>query len=108
MIIKLSSTLFSQGVNKMLNLKKRSDVLILLLLVIALAFIIPACGEVEQPVGTAPEVQVTKAVKMDVPITGEWVGQTLGAVDIEIRARVEGWLTGIHFREGSEVRQGTL
>ena len=45
---------------------------------------------------------------MDVPITGEWVGQTLGAVDIEIRARVEGWLQGIHFREGSEVRQGTL
>ncbi|MCK7517792.1 MAG: biotin/lipoyl-binding protein [Ignavibacteriales bacterium] len=39
---------------------------------------------------------------------GEWVGQTLGAVDIEIRARVEGWLQGIHFREGSEVRKGTL
>ena len=58
--------------------------------------------------GPPPEVQVTKAVNMDVPITGEWVGQTLGAVDIEIRARVEGWLKGIHFREGSEVKQGTL
>ena len=45
---------------------------------------------------------------MNVPITGEWVGQTLGAVDIEIRARVEGWLQRMHFREGSEVRQGAL
>lgn len=45
---------------------------------------------------------------MNVPVTGEWVGQTLGAVDIEIRARVEGWLTGIYFKEGSEVRQGAL
>jgi membrane fusion protein (multidrug efflux system) len=67
-----------------------------------------SCGEEERKTGAPPEVQVTKAVKMNVPITGEWVGQTLGAVDIEIRARVEGWLQSMHFREGSEVRQGTL
>ena len=58
--------------------------------------------------GAPPEVQVVKAVKMNVPVTGEWVGQTLGAVDIEIRARVDGWLQGMHFREGSEVNQGAL
>lgn len=92
----------------MLNLKKWFKVFTLLLLGISLTFLTISCGEEEQPVGAAPEVQVVKAVKMDVPITGEWVGQTLGAVDIELRARVEGWLTGIYFREGSEVRQGTL
>jgi len=92
----------------MLNLKKRLDVFTSLLLGSALIFLAIACGEEEQQVGPPPEVQVTKAVKMDVPITGEWVGQTLGAVDIEIRARVEGWLQSMHFREGSEVRQGTL
>ncbi len=92
----------------MLNLRKRLNDFLLLLFGIALTFFAISCGEEEQQVGPPPEVQVTKAVKMDVPITGEWVGQTLGAVDIEIRARVEGWLTGIHFREGSEVRQGTL
>ncbi|MBK9098860.1 MAG: efflux RND transporter periplasmic adaptor subunit [bacterium] len=54
------------------------------------------------------EVKVTKVVAKDVPITREWVGQTLGAVDIEIRARVDGWLQGIYFAEGSEVREGTL
>jgi len=92
----------------MLKLKKRSYVFTSLLLGIALTFLIAACGEEEQQAAAPPEVQVTKAVKMNVPITGEWVGQTLGAVDIEIRARVEGWLQSMHFREGSEVRQGTL
>ncbi len=92
----------------MLNLKKRISVFIFLILGVTLVFLTVSCGEEEQPVGAAPEVQVVKAIKMDVPITGEWVGQTLGAVDIELRARVEGWLTGIYFKEGSEVRQGAL
>lgn len=92
----------------MLNIKKRLNFFILPLLGISLIFLIAACGKEDQPVSAPPEVQVVKAVKMDVPITGEWVGQTLGAVDIEIRARVEGWLTGIYFKEGSQVRQGTL
>jgi membrane fusion protein (multidrug efflux system) len=91
----------------MMILKNRS-LLASLFLLSALILIFTTCGEEEQQAGPPPEVQVTKAVKMDVPITGEWVGQTLGAVDIEIRARVEGWLQGIYFKEGSEVRQGTL
>jgi membrane fusion protein (multidrug efflux system) len=53
-------------------------------------------------------VKVTAAQQKDVPVSREWVGQTLGAVDIEIRARVDGWLDGIHFKEGTEVKQGTL
>jgi membrane fusion protein, multidrug efflux system len=92
----------------MLNLRKRLNVFTLLLLAVTLTLFTAACGEEEQQAGTPPEVQVIKAVKMNVPITGEWVGQTLGADDIEIRARVEGWLQSMHFREGSEVRQGTL
>jgi membrane fusion protein (multidrug efflux system) len=91
----------------MVNLKNRSDVLTFLLIGIALSFTFISCGE--EPVVIKPlEVKVTKVVAKDVPITREWVGQTIGAEDIEIRARVEGWLQGIHFREGSEVRKGTL
>lgn len=92
----------------MVNMKKQLNAFTLLMLGIALTFLTAACGEDEQPAGAPPEVQVTKAVKMNVPITGEWIGQTLGAEDIEIRARVEGWLQGIHFREGTEVKKGTL
>jgi membrane fusion protein (multidrug efflux system) len=92
----------------MIRQKIRSNTFTFLLLRMALTFLIAACGEEEQQVTAPPEVQVTKAVKMNIPITGEWVGQTLGAVDIEIRARVDGWLQGMHFREGSEVTQGSL
>lgn len=38
----------------------------------------------------------------------EFVGQTSGLKDIAIRARVEGFLEGVHFQEGSEVEKGTL
>ena len=55
-----------------------------------------------------PEVSVveTKAQKVEVPI--EFVGQVFGAEDIAIRARVEGFLEGIHFEEGSQVEAGQL
>lgn len=55
-----------------------------------------------------PKVSVveTKAQEVVVPI--EFVGQTLGSEDIAIRARVEGFLEGIHFEEGSEVKKGQL
>jgi len=47
-------------------------------------------------------------VRKDLPVYREWVGQTYGIVDIELRARVAGWLQGIHFREGTEVEEGAL
>ena len=66
------------------------------------------CDKKESAVTAPPEVKVVAAVQKDVPVSKEWVGQTLGAVDIEIRARVDGWLQSIHFREGTEVRKGDL
>jgi membrane fusion protein (multidrug efflux system) len=54
------------------------------------------------------QVRVAEAVKKDLPVYREWVGQTYGIVDIELRARVAGWLQGIHFREGTEVNAGDL
>ncbi len=41
-------------------------------------------------------------------MTQEFVGQILGMFDIPIRPRVEGFLEGIHFREGSMVQKGQL
>ena len=74
---------------------------------VAAALLAGGCSEEEQK---APpiEVKTVRAVQQDVPIVREWVGQTYGAVDIELRARVDGWLQGIHFREGSIVEQGAL
>jgi len=68
----------------------------------------PGCKKDEPAAAAPPEVKVVEAIQKDVPIIREWVGQTSGAVDIEIRARVNGWLTGLHFKEGTEIRKGTL
>ena len=43
-----------------------------------------------------------------VPIYEEFVGQIYGEKDIPIRARVEGFLEGIHFDEGERVKKGQL
>ena len=47
-------------------------------------------------------------IQKDVPVYLELVGQTAGSQDVEIRARVEGFLETVNFREGSFVGAGTL
>lgn len=55
----------------------------------------------------APEVVVTPVVQRDVPLYLELVGQTRGSQDVQIRARVEGFLTEVQFDEGAFVPKGT-
>jgi membrane fusion protein (multidrug efflux system) len=71
--------------------------------------LLAGCGEKEAGTTGAPlEVGVVAAQQKDVSIQGEWVGQTYGAQDVEIRARTPGWLLGIHFKEGAPVARGQL
>jgi membrane fusion protein, multidrug efflux system len=67
-----------------------------------------ACSKKEPPPPPPPEVQVAEVTQKDVPIYVELVGATLGSQDVEIRARVEGYLVSTHFTEGSSVRKGQL
>jgi len=55
-----------------------------------------------------PKVTVIVTKAQEVPIHEEFVGQIFGLNDIDIQARVEGFLEGIHFQEGSEVDKGQL
>lgn len=55
-----------------------------------------------------PEVLVTEIVRKDVPVPMELVGQTRGFQDVEIRARVEGFLDVVGFSEGTLVRKGDV
>jgi len=55
-----------------------------------------------------PEVSVVVLKGQEVPILLEFVGQVHGHKDIAIRARVEGFLEGMHFEEGSPVKKGQL
>ena len=67
-----------------------------------------ACVKEEESQSAPPDIPVFQTVAQEVPIYMELVGQVYGFKDIAIRARVEGFLEGIHFDEGSEVEKGTL
>jgi membrane fusion protein (multidrug efflux system) len=68
-----------------------------------------ACSKTEAPPPPPPpEVEVAEVVQKDVPIYTELVGATLGSEDVEIRARVEGYLVSMNFSEGAFVKKGQL
>ena len=69
---------------------------------------VAGCSKKEAPAGAPPEVYVADVVQKDVPVYLELVGQTRGSQDVEIRARVEGYLDKVAFTEGSFVSKGTL
>lgn len=73
-----------------------------------LVFLNTSCKE--EVVTQAPPVQVNvvKAVQTDVPLYEEFVAQVYGKSDVDIRARVEGWVTSVNFKEGSVVKKGDL
>lgn len=68
-----------------------------------------SCSE-EQPIHQAgvPTLPVVEVTVGEVEIEKEFVGQVYGKVDIPVRARVEGFLEGIHFDEGRKVTKGQL
>ena len=75
----------------------------------AVALGVTACGSKEK----APEVQqlevsVVAIGKKDVVLSSEFVGRTSGAIDAEVRARVDGVLEEIHFQDGGDVTEGQL
>jgi len=53
-----------------------------------------------------PKVTVIETQAEEIPLYQEFVGQVYGFKDIAIRARVEGFLEGIHFKEGSTIKKG--
>lgn len=55
-----------------------------------------------------PAVIVVPVTQRTVPIYSEYVGQTQADNTVELRARVEGVLQKVYFREGAPVRKGQL
>lgn len=68
-----------------------------------------ACRKKAKPIAApVQEIPVISIKGYTVPIYKDFTGQTYGYKDIPIRARVDGFLTGLHFQEGSQVKKGTL
>jgi membrane fusion protein (multidrug efflux system) len=87
-----------------------------LLAALAAAMPLAGCGGQEaekKPAAKAAEpaavmVQAKTPVVADVPVYGEYVGRLSAKENIEIRARVEGYLKERNFTEGSIVKKGEL
>src|SRR5512137_2070150 len=74
-----------------------------------LLLLAPACSkEAAAPVMPPQEVPVVKVETKDTPLPFELVAQLRGFEDVEIRARVEGYLQTIDYPEGSTVAKGKL
>ncbi len=76
---------------------------------LSLAAVLAAC----QPSGGPPqggmppaEVSVVAVQPQLLPVVFEYVGQTAGSREVEVRARVTGILLSHHFREGGPVKRG--
>lgn len=73
-----------------------------------LVVVISSCKDKAQQAPPPQSFQVYEVQTKSVPIYEEFVGQVYGEKDIPIRARVVGFLDGIHFQEGARVKKGQL
>lgn len=62
----------------------------------------------QKPTFQPPVIPVYKATMEEVSVYKDFIGQTYGLYDISVRARVDGYLEGIHFKEGGKVNKGQL
>jgi membrane fusion protein (multidrug efflux system) len=70
--------------------------------------LVAACKQEAPPPPPPPEVKVAQVLQRDVPIYVEAIGETRGSSEIEVRARVEGFIESVDFKEGSMVARGQL
>ena len=69
------------------------------------------CGGEKPAASTQPQAMPAAVITVtatDVPFVGEFVGETESSQEVEIRARVEGFLESIAYREGAVVNKGDV
>jgi RND family efflux transporter MFP subunit len=78
---------------------------------LAFALLVAGCGQAQRQHAGAPpppKVTVAKPVKRTVFDFDEYVGRFAAVNSVEVRARVSGYLDGVHFKDGQMVKQGDL
>ncbi|MCU0364036.1 MAG: efflux RND transporter periplasmic adaptor subunit, partial [Bacteroidales bacterium] len=81
---------------------------VIILLAISAVIAVSCNGKKEVQTAAPIEVPVVRVMQQNILLESEYAGQTYGESDVEIRARVEGWVTGMPFREGSMVTKGQI
>ena len=74
----------------------------------ALALLLAGCGKPETPPPPPPEVTVIEVQPGDTPVTFEFVGSTASSQQVEVRARVDGFLNERLYTEGGIVKLGQV
>jgi membrane fusion protein (multidrug efflux system) len=80
---------------------------------VSLTLVLAACGQSQQPGGgfhgmPPADVTTVKVEPRTLPATFEYVGQTTGSKEVEVRARVTGILEKKLFQEGAPVKTGQV
>ncbi len=79
-------------------------------LIACLTALLAGCGKsqssAQKPTPPAPAVTVAVPVKRMVAEDVEYVGRFVAVDSVDIRARVSGYLAGVHFRDGGMVQVG--
>jgi len=70
--------------------------------------LLAGCGKPEAPVPAPPEVSGIEIAPGDTPVTYEFVGSTVSSQQVEVRARVDGFLNDRLYIEGSIVKAGQV
>lgn len=71
--------------------------------------VLSGCGadeEGQQAALPPPEVTISQVLTREVTDFGEFTGRTDSAETVEVRARVNGYLTDLYFTDGQEVKEG--
>jgi len=76
------------------------------LFVVGILFL--SCGKEENKEVVLQAIKVVELKSQNVPIHKNFVGQIYGIKDIPIRARVDGFLEGIYFEEGTSIEKNKL
>ena len=78
--------------------------------VVVLFALAGGCGQKENKFAPPPPPQVTVSRPLEKPVTDylELTGNTQAVDQVELQARIEGFLTSIHFKDGDFVRKGDL
>jgi membrane fusion protein (multidrug efflux system) len=75
---------------------------------VLLLFGMTGCKDEKPSAPPPPDVVVEPVDVRDMPVQAEFTGEIRGGEDVEVRARVAGFLQSQHYREGTLVKKGAL
>src|SRR6266576_7150715 len=73
-----------------------------------LVALVAGCGKHAPQTAPTPTVSVVHPIAREVNEWDEYIGRFESPENVEVRARVSGYLDKVHFKEGKEVKKGDV